>query len=97
MTAHTIEEQKEQYRQCFDQLCAKEAMLRKTEEQMTHQNEQHEQTVSELRDLVKATKEDNKRTSAQQEADMARFEEQEVELKQLRQDLRESQVEISEK
>ena len=58
-----MEGHKEQYRKCFDELCAKEAELRKSEEQMDAMQASQEFAVTELKELVKLSKDENKRKS----------------------------------
>lgn len=47
-----MEGHKEQYRKCFDELCVKEAALRKAESQMEAMQAQQELVCGELRELV---------------------------------------------
>lgn len=52
MNLQALEGHKEQYRKCFDELCLKEAALRKSEAQMEAMQTQQEMVCGELRELV---------------------------------------------
>ncbi len=58
-----MEMHKEQYRKCFDELCAKEQELRRSEEQMEAMQINQEMAVLELKELVQMSKNENKRKS----------------------------------